>query len=68
MCNLSEAIWERSIKEGLQEGLQQGLEQGMLQTLVSLVQKGMLTIEAAAQEANMEMETFEQYMEHIKDK
>ena len=59
MCNLSEAIAEKNLK--------QGLEQGMLQTLVSLVQKGMLTIEAAAQEANMEKEDFEQYVKHIKE-
>ena len=56
------------MKQGLEQGLQQGLEQGMLQTLVSLVQKGMLTMEIAAQEANMELEAFEQYMEHVKEK
>ena len=68
MCNLSEAIWEKSMKQGIQQGLEQGLEQGILQTLVSLVQKGMLTMEVAAQEANMDLEAFEQYVENVKEK
>ena len=62
MCNLSEAIWERSMKRGME----QGMEQGMLQTLMSLVQKGMLTIEAAAQEANMEPKAFEKLLKQEK--
>ena len=78
MCNLSELIWERSmkeghaqgmaqgLKEGLEQGLKEGIEQGMLQTLLLLVQKGMLTIEAAAKEANMELEAFEELLKQKK--
>ena len=52
MCNLSEAIWEKSIKQGLAQGLEQGL----------------LTKEQAAQAINMEPEVFEQYIKRMKEK
>ena len=46
MCNLSEAISEKTV----------------IKTLVSLVEKGRLTKEEAAEEINMEVGAFEELM------
>lgn len=54
MCNLSEAIAEKN--------LAQGIEQGIIMTLISLVEKGRLTKEEAAEEANMEVKDFEKLL------
>ena len=48
MCNLSAGILEK------------GIEEGTLKTLFRLVKKGLISITAAAQEANMEPAAFEE--------
>ena len=60
MCNLSEAIWERSMKEGN--------AQGKLAMLLQLLEQDLLTKEQAAQAVNMELEAFEQYIQQMKEK
>ena len=45
-------------EEGLKLGMEQGLEKGMLQTLAELVKDEFLTIETAAQKANMSISDF----------
>ena len=59
MCNLSEAIMER----GYGRGYEQGLEQGIIKNLLSLVKKGLLSVQDAAQEAGMTQDEFETLME-----
>lgn len=54
MCNLSEAIAEKN--------LEQGIERGKLELLSSLIEKGRLTKEEAAAEINMEPEAFERLL------
>ncbi len=49
---------EEGLKLGLERGLEQGLEKGKLQTLAELVKDEFLTIETAAQKANMSVSDF----------
>ena len=46
------------LERGLEQGLEQGLEKGKLQTLAELVKDEFLTIETAAQKANMSVSDF----------
>lgn len=41
MCNLSEYVWEKGLREGREEGLQTGINYGELQNLVRMVLKKM---------------------------
>ena len=67
MCNLSAGILERGIECGIERGIERGMErgiekgreEGMMETLFSLVKKGLLTIADAAQQADMEISVFE---------
>ena len=58
-----EAGFAEGLEQGIEQGVQQGREQGILQSLCSLVRKGHLTAEIAAEEANMEPEAFRALME-----
>ncbi len=40
MCNLSEALIERTAKENLEMGLEQGLEQGMIRLIQNYLSNG----------------------------
>ena len=60
MCNLSEAIGERSMKECH--------AQGKLAMLLQLLEQNLLTKEQSAQAVNMELEAFEQYVQPMKEK
>ena len=53
MCNYSDLIEERGIAKGLEKGIEQGIEQGKLETLLSLVRDGLLSIEEAAKRSDM---------------
>lgn len=55
MCGLGEAIYE--------QGIEQGIELGSLNTLVSLVKDGLLTLSDASRRANMSEDDFLQLME-----
>ena len=41
MCNLSEYVWEKGLREGREEGIQTGINYGELQKLVRMVLKKM---------------------------
>ena len=58
MCGLGESL---EIK-GFEKGIKQGIKQGSINTLISLIKKGRLTKEEAAQEINMDVEAFEKIM------
>ena len=62
MCNLSYAIMEEGFKTGRKQGRIQGRkigrEEGQLETLNKLIKKGKLSIEDAADSANMTVEDF----------
>ena len=49
-------------KEGLEKGREIGREEGMVDTLISLVEKGLLSVTDAAEEAEITEEEFEQRM------
>lgn len=53
MCNYSDLIEERGIAKGMEKGIEQGIEQGKLETLLSLVRDGLLSIEEAAKRSDM---------------
>ena len=63
MCNLSTGILERGIQRGMEQGIEKGREEGMMETLFSLVRKGLLTIVDAAKQAEMDPYTFKRKYE-----
>ena len=73
MCNLSEGVMEKGIEKGLQEGmqkgmqkgLQKGMEKGEIRMLVKQVKKGRLTIQQAAEDAEMTIDQFQAEMEQM---
>ncbi len=58
MCNLSDVIEERAMKKGMEKGMEKGIIEGSFGTLVSLVKKGRLTEEEAAEELGITAEEF----------
>lgn len=56
MCNLSDGLEERCMARGFAKGR----AAGAMETLFSLVKKGLLTVSAAAQQAEMSASEFEQ--------
>ena len=60
MCNLSQGIKE----EGIGIGREEGINIGKIRTLIELVRKGLLSVEKAAEEANMTVEQFKKVMEN----
>ncbi len=59
MCNLSDLIEERAIEKGIEKGI----EQGRLNTLIALVQDGLLPAEEAAKRAELTVEDFKKLVE-----
>ena len=68
MCNLSQGIAEEAMQKGLeqgrQEGIEQGLQQGRIHALIELVNDRVLTIEKAAEKADMSVEEFRNEMKN----
>ena len=66
MCNLSKGVMEQGIQQGIEQGIRQGIEQGIQQgkltSLISLVKKGRITLEEAANELGISVEEFEKKM------
>ena len=58
MCEVLDRIEAR----GIEKGIEQGIKRGTLNTLISLVNDGILSIEEAAARVNMSVESFEKYM------
>ena len=59
MCEAIEGIRNDARAEGKAEGKAEGRGEGILDTLISLVKKGRLTLSQAAEEANMSISEFE---------
>ena len=53
---------EQGIKQGLEQGLEQGIEKGANKMLFTLVTKGKLDIDTAAEEAGVSVGEFEKLM------
>ena len=68
MCNLSQGVAEEAMQKGLeqgrQEGIEQGLQQGRIHALIELVNDRVLTIEKAAEKADMSVEEFRNVMKN----
>ena len=64
MCNLSDGLEQRCMARGFAKGQAagraEGRTEGAMETLFSLVKKGLLTVSAAAQQAEMATPEFEQ--------
>lgn len=58
MCEVLDRIEAR----GIEKGIEQGIKRGTLNTLISLVNDGILSIEEAAARVDMSVECFEKYM------
>ena len=55
--------FEKGHAEGRAEGRAEGIVKGMTKTLVSLVKKGRITLEEAAEEAKIEVDAFKQLLD-----
>ena len=76
MCNLSQGVAEEAmqkglergrqegIEQGIEQGLEQGLQQGRIHALIELVNDRVLTIEKAAEKADMSVEEFRNEMKN----
>ena len=60
MCNLSQGVAE----EAMQKGIEKGIEQGRIHALIELVNDGVLTIEKAAEKADISVEEFRNVMKN----
>ena len=40
MCNLSEGIWRKGIKEGIEQGIEQGIEKSTMDIVLNMNRKG----------------------------
>lgn len=69
MCNLSEGVLEKGIQrgigQGIEQGIQRGKEQGRESALVELVNDGTITLEKAAEKAQMTVEEFKTVMQRV---
>ena len=58
MCEVLDRVEAR----GIEKGIEQGVKRGTINTLISLVNDGILSIYEAALSANMSVEVFEKYL------
>lgn len=67
MCNLSEAIEERGIEQGIERGIEQGIERGVEQGKIiatyDFIQSGMITPKAGAEKLGVSVEQLKNDME-----
>lgn len=56
MCNLSEGIFERGMKQGMKKGEKQGEKKGVLKTALNMLKKG-ITIDIVAECTELPIET-----------
>ena len=62
MCEVLDRVEARGIEKGIEQGIEQGVKRGTINTLVSLVNDGILSSYEAALRANMSVEDFEKYL------
>lgn len=69
MCNISRSIKIEALKEGFYKGMSQGISQGMsqgtLMTLFDLFKDGILSMEEAAQRANLSPDAFQSKIQDL---
>ena len=58
-------IYHEGMEEGREEGRQEGREEGSINTLVSLVKKGIITLHSAAAEAGISEDDFSKKMKSV---
>ena len=62
MCEVLDRVEARRIEKGIEQGIEQGVKRGTINTLISLVNDGILSSYEAALRANMSVEDFEKYL------
>lgn len=63
MAGLDLMMYNDGVKAGIKEGRAEGMAEGSKSSVVSLYKKGLLTIEAAAEELNMSIKEFQETLE-----
>ena len=64
MCNLSQGVKAEGREEGIGIGREEGIGIGELRMLIKQVRKGRVTVEEAAEDAEMTVEEFKKVMEN----
>ena len=62
MCEALDRVEARGIEKGIEQGIEQGVKRGTINTLISLVNDGILSSYEASLRANMSVEDFEKYL------
>ena len=62
MCEVLDRVEARGIEKGSEQGIEQGVKRGTINTLISLVNDGILSSYEASLRANMSVEDFEKYL------
>lgn len=65
LCNLSEGIYNKGLKDGIDKGIQQGLEQGIKVTVEILQESGFeqqIILEKIMKKYHLTLETAKQYV------
>ena len=62
MCEVLDRVEARGIEKGIEQGIEQGVKRGTINTLVSLVNAGILSSYEAALRANLSGVVFEKYL------
>ena len=62
MCEVLDRVEARGIEKGIEKGIEQGIKRGTINTLISLVNDGILSSYEASLRANMSVEDFEKYL------
>lgn len=57
MCNLSQGVKAEGVQQGIKQGIREGIEIGEIRMLVKQVRKGRLTVEQAAEDAEMTVDS-----------
>ena len=64
MCNLSQGVKAEGREEGIGIGREEGISIGEMRMLIKQVRKGRVTVEEAAEDAEMTIEEFKKVMEN----
>lgn len=64
MCNLSQGVKAEGREEGIGIGREEGIGIGEMRMLIKQVRKGRVTVEEAAEDAEMTVEEFKKVMEN----
>ena len=62
MCEVLDRVEARGIEKGIEKGIEQGIKRGTINTLISLVKDGILSIDEASERAGVSVEDFKKYI------